>query len=227
MDTNTPRFTMMMMLWLKPDGATALATFRQKAASLFEKYDLRVERLLKISGKGQIVGQNLYEAPHLVQIISFPTAAQFQAYASDPQYLALAQQRDEGLSRMTVMAGMAVDVSAIATPGQGQLADRLYGVGLVRFKPGGSEGLDAFNLQAQPLFARHGMHVESMLAVKQTLTPVGEADNMQPERVIVFFLDHAAAMKAYATDPQYAELSPLRDTGLQSYDFFTGGMVLP
>jgi hypothetical protein len=43
----------------------------------------------------------------------------------------------------------------------------------------------------------------------------------------VFFLDHAAAMKGYATDPEYAALAPLRDTGLESYDFFTGGLVLP
>lgn len=227
MDTQTPRFTMTMLLWLKPEGATALATFRQQAAPLFEQYGLRVERLLKISGKGQIVGENRFEVPHLVQVISFPSAAQFKAYASDPRYLALAQQRDQGLHRMTVVAGMALDVSAIATPGQGPLEERMYGVGLVRFKPGGSEGLDAFNLRAQPLFARHGMHVESMLAVQQTLTPVGQAEGMHPERVIVFFLDSAAAIKGYATDPEYAALAPLRDTGLEAYDFFVGALVLP
>lgn len=227
MDMPAPRFTMTMLMWLKPDGAAALATFRQHAAPLFETYGLRIERLLKISGKGQIVGENRMEVPQLAQVISFPSAAQFKAYVSDPQYVALAQQRDQGLHRMVVMAGTALDVSAISTPGQGALEDRLYGLGLVRFKPGGSGGLDAFNLRAQALFARHGMHVESMLEVKQTLTPVGDAQGAEPQRIVVFFLDNAAAMKAYATDPEYAALAPLRDTGLESYDFFIGGLVLP
>lgn len=227
MDIQPARFTMTMLLWPKPDGAAALATFRQQAAPLFETYGLQVERQLKISGKGQIVGENRFEVPQQVQIISFPTAAQFKAYISDPQYQALAQQRDQGLHRMTVMAGTALDVSGISTPGQGPLEERLYGVGLVRFKPGGNEGLDNFNLRAQSLFARHGMHVESMLEVQQTLTPVGDAEGMQPQRVVVFFLDSSAAMKGYATDPEYAALAPLRDTGLETYDFFIGGMLLP
>ncbi len=227
MDMQAPRFTLTMLLWLKLDGAAALATFWEQAAPLFEKYGLRVERQLKISGKGQIVGENRFEVPQLAQLISFPSAAQFKAYVSDAQYLALAQQRDQGLQRMVVMAGTALDVSDISTPGQGAPEDRLYGLGLVRFKPGGSEGLDAFNLRAQALFARHGMHVESMLNVQQTLTPVGQAEGMQPERVIVFFLDSAAAMKGYATDPEYAALAPLRDSGLESYDFFIGALVLP
>ena len=201
MDMQTPRFTITMLLWLKPDGAAALAAFRQQAAPLFETYGLRVERQLKISGKGQIVGENRFEVPQLVQIISFPTAAQFKAYVSDPQYLALAQQRDQGLHRMTVIAGTALDVSRISTPGQGRLEERLYGVGLVRFKPGGSEGLDNFNLSAQALFARHGMHVESMLEVQQTLTPVGDDEGMQPQRVVVFFLDNPAAMKGLCHRP--------------------------
>jgi uncharacterized protein (DUF1330 family) len=227
MDMPAPRFTMTMLMWLKPDGAAALATFRQQAAPLFETYGLRVERVLKLSGKGQIVGDNRMDVPQLAQTISFPSAEQFKAYVSDPQYQALAQQRDLGLQRMVVVAGTPLDVSAIATPGNGPLEERLYGVGLVRFKPGGSAGLDAFNLRAQALFARHGMHVESMLEVKQTLAPVGDAQGVDPQRVVVFFLDNAAAMKGYATDPEYAALAPLRDTGLESYDFFTGAMVLP
>lgn len=226
MDKQAPRFTMTMLLWLKPEGAAALATFRAQAAPLFETYGLRVERQIKISGKGQIVGDNRFETPDLAQIISFPSAAQFKAYVSDPQYQALAQQRDLGLRRMTVMAGTALDVSGVSTPGQGLLEERWYGVGLVRFQPGGAQGLDTFNQRAQALFARHGMHVESMLEVQQTLTPVGDAEGMQPQRVVVFFLDNAAAMKGYVTDPEYAALAPLRDAGLDTCDFFVGGVAL-
>jgi len=215
-----------MLMWVKPNGMAALATFRAQAAPLFETYGLRVDRQLKLAGKGQIVGENRFEVPHLAQVISFPSAAQFKAYVSDPLYLALAQERDKCLQRMTVMAGTALDVSNISTPGQGPLEDRMYGVGLVKFRPGGAGRLDTFNQRAQGLFARHGMHVESMLEVQQTLTPVGDVQAMQPERVVVFFLDNGSAMKAYATDPEYAALAPFRDSGLETYDFFLGAPVL-
>lgn len=216
------RFTMTMLMQLKPEGAQALANFREQAAPLFKKYDLRIERQLKISGKGQIVGENRFELPHLIQVISFASVSQFKAYASDPQYQALAPQRDAGLARLTVIAGTSLDITTIATPGTGSMETRLYGVGLIRFKPNGAQGLDTFNQRAQALFARHGMHVESMIDVQQTMTPVGMPEAMQPQRIVVFFLDNPTAMKGYATDPEYLSLAPIRDDGLEAYDFFIG-----
>ncbi|MDZ7937838.1 MAG: hypothetical protein U5M53_05985 [Rhodoferax sp.] len=221
------RFSVFMLMSLRSDGATALAAFRQQAQALFEKHGVRVEGQWRMHGKGQIVGHNAFETPDLVQQVSFPSLAQFKAYVSDPEYLRLAPPRDQGLRQVTAIAGNLLDVQNIAKPGAGPAANRLYGVGLVRFKEGGSAGLDAFNLQAQTLFARHGMHVESMMDVKQILTPVGAEQGMAPERVVVFFLDDASAMKAYATDPEYARLAPLRDQGLEAYDFFLGTATMP
>lgn len=226
MTTHTSRFSIAMLLWLQPDGAQALAEFRSQAAPLFKAYGLTIERQIKITGKGQIVGVNGFEQPHLVQLISFESEERFRAYIADPRYQALAKQRDQGIRRMTLVAGTPLDVSDISTPGQGAPEQRLYGVGLVRFHPGGREGMDAFNLRAQALFARHGMHVESMLEVQRVLTPVGEGLGMQPERVVIFFLDDAAALKPYASDPEYLALAPLRDAGLATYDFFVGGAIL-
>ena len=50
---------------------------------------------------------------------------------------------------------------------------------------------------------------------------------MDPQWVVVFFLDQASALPAYAADPEYAALAPLRDTGLQTYDLFLGSAVPP
>lgn len=217
-----PRFTLTMLMALQPDGAAALAAFRQAAGPLLARHDVRIERVLRIHGKGQIVGSNDFEQPDLIQQISLPSPEAFKAYVADPEYLALAPARDAGLRRLSVCVGPSLDVSAIATPGQGEPATRLYGVGLVRFKPGGEAGLDAFNRQAQPLFARHGMHVESMQHVMQVMTPVGTSSGLAPQRVVVFFLDDASCLPAYASDPEYRQLAPLRDNGLERYDFFLG-----
>jgi uncharacterized protein (DUF1330 family) len=216
------RFTLTMLVSLQPGGGAALAAFRQASGPLLARHDVRIERVIRIHGKGQIVGSNDFEQPDLIQQISLPSAEAFKAYVADPEYQALAPARDAGIRRMTACAGPALDVSAIATPGQGEVAARLYGVGLVRFKTAGEAGLDAFNRQAQPLFARHGMHVESMQQVMQVMTPVGTSEGLAPQRVVVFFLDDAARLPAYAADPEYRHLAPLRDDGLVRYDFFLG-----
>ena len=222
-----PRFTLTMLVWLKPGGAAAIAEFGAKAAPLFSKYDLRVERRLAVTGKGQIVGQNTYEQPDLIQVLSFPTAEAFKAYASDPLYVELAVARDQGMRRMTVLAGAPLDIEAVKTPGIGPDHTRLYGVGLVRFLDNGAAGMDAFNEQAQHLFSRHGMHLEATIKVAQVMTPVGEAFDIAADRVVVFFLDDATALPAYAADPEYKMLAPLRDNGLAAYDFFLGMVPAP
>lgn len=222
-----PRFTLAMLVWLKPNGAAALAEFGAKAAPLFAKYDLRVERRLVITGKGQIVGQNTHAQPDLIQILSFPSPEAFKAYASDPLYVELAVARDQGIERMAVLAGIPLDIDAVRTPGTGPDHARLYGVGLVRFQANGEAGMDAFNQQAQGLFERHGMHLEATIKIAQIMTPIGEPLDLQADRLVTFFLDNPATLPAYAADPEYKALAPLRDTGLAAYDFFLGKVPAP
>jgi uncharacterized protein (DUF1330 family) len=215
-----------MLVWLKPDGASALTTFREHAAPLWDKYDLRVERVLSCTGKGQLVGENAYDVPDLIQIITLPSLEDFQQYAADPEYLRLAAARDAGVLRMTAVIGRALDVSALNPSSDSAIGTRQYAVAFARFRPEGASGLDEFNRRAIDLFTRHGMHVEVMANVLKTVTPVGAPLNdFAPERVVVFFLDEPAALRAYASDPEYKELAPIRDAGLRSYDFFLARSV--
>lgn len=217
------RFVVIMLMTTKPDSAAGLTSFRTQAAPIFQDYDLRVERQLTVRAKGQIVGENRFALPEMIQVLSFPSAERFKAYLADPRYQALAPLRDAALASMTVLAGQSLDISRVSTPGLGPVASRLYGVGLVSFKPQGEQGLDTFNQRAQDLFKRHGMHVERMMRVQHCAQPVGEKDErMNPERVVVFFLDDASAMRGYLADPEYIALAPLRDEGLNTYDFFVG-----
>lgn len=217
------RFVVIMLMTTKPDSAAGLTSFRTQAAPLFQDHDLRIERQLDVRAKGQIVGENRFALPDMIQVLSFPSAERFKAYLADPRYQALAPLRDAVLASMTVLAGQSLDISRVSTPGLGPVASRLYGVGLVSFKPQGEQGLDTFNERAQDLFKRHGMHVERMMRVQHCAQPVGEKDErMNPERVVVFFLDDASAMRGYLADPEYIALAPLRDEGLNTYDFFVG-----
>jgi uncharacterized protein (DUF1330 family) len=215
------RLYIIMLVWLKPGGEQALHTFREQAAHLWQHHDVRVERVLTGTGKGQLIGANPHDVPDLLQVVSVPSLEAFRAYTTSPEYVRLAEARDRGIARMVAVLGPALDVSAYNPESRSALGARQYGVAFARFHPGGAEAMDAFNRQANALYVRHGMHVEAMVHVAKTLTPVGTAlEDFAPERVVVFFLDDAAALKAYVTDPEYMTLAPLRDRGLRSYDFF-------
>lgn len=217
------RTAITMLVWLKPEGQHALARFREQAAPLWQRYDVRVERVLTGAGKGQLVGTNDYEVPEIMQVISVPSMASFQQYVADPEYQRLAAERDAGIARMVAVIGAPLDVSAFHPESSSETSARLYGLAFVRFLAGGAEGMLEFNRRAKGLFERHGMHIESMIDVAKTVTPVGSPlASFAPERVLVFFLDDPSAMKGYAADPEYKDLAPMRDRGLDRYDFFVG-----
>jgi uncharacterized protein (DUF1330 family) len=217
------RIYIVMLSWLRPGAEKALARFREEAAPLWQRFDLRVERALSSMGKGQLVGTNPHEPPEVMQLVSFPSLAAFQAYASDPDYLRLAAARDTHLRRMTAVIGTPLDVSSLQPSSASVPSKRLYGAAFIRFQPGGAAGFAEFNQRASALFTRHGMHVEAMLDVVKTVTPVGDpVPELVPERVVLFFLDDPSALRAYAADPEYQELAPVRDRGLLAYDFFLG-----
>ncbi len=216
-------FMISMLIWLKPDGQKGLSEFKEKAAPLFLKYGIKVERIIKIQSKGQIVGQNQWDTPNLIQIISAPSAESFQKYLQDPEYARLAPIRDQAVDRVVASMGPSIDVAQFNPESDSLLDDRFYGVGFVKFKENGRSGLLDFNLKASQIFKRHGMHVESMFDAKISKVTNGrDFSTFSPELIVTFFLDNQASMKDYINDPEYQSLSPIRDNGLEAYDFFVG-----
>lgn len=223
-DTAAPiasRAHVVMLSWLKPGAASAMAEFRAEAAPLFRKYGLRVDRALSATGKGQLVGTNAHAVPDLIQVLSFPSVQAFREYSTDPDYLRLAKLRDAHVARMTALVGAPREVPLLDGPSPSEPTARLYAVAFVRFRPGGAEGMDEFNRGARDLFQRHGMHIEMAMDVQNVVAPVGEPLlGFAPQRALVFYLDEPQALTRYVADPQYSELAPLRDRGLEAYDFF-------
>jgi len=216
-------FMISMMIWLKPDGQKGLLEFKEKAAPLFIKYGIKIERVVAIKNKGQIVGQNLWDTPHLIQIISAPSLENFQKYLNDPEYIKLSPLRDQSAEKIIASMGPTMDTSQFNSASHSELSQRLYGVGFVKFKENGRSGLLNFNAKAIEVFKRHGMHVESMFDAKASKAATGEMlSGFAPELIVTFFLDSAESLKAYISDPEYQALAVLRDNGLMAYDFFTG-----
>lgn len=226
--TASKRTFVTMLVWPRPGGIEALARFRERAKPLLDRYDLRIERVLDGRGKGQLVGENPWDVPPVIQILSVPSVESFRAYVGDPEYRTLAAERDANMDRIVAVIGEAIPPAEDRPRSVSALEGRLYGVAFATFKPGGADGLLEFNRRAQALFVRHGMHVEQLLSVSAVVTPVGAPlAGFAPERVIVFFLDDGTSLPAYASDPEYRELAPLRDRGLERYDFFTARAPRP
>lgn len=212
-----------MMMWIKPDGEVKIKEFKEKAQELFHKYEIKVERSILITAKGQLIGENKIEKPSVIQIISVSSLENFKNYVADPEYKKLSAIRDEGLDRMVATVGTSIPTEDFNPHSDSLVSERLYVVAFTNFSYPSGDGILEFNQKASELFKKYGMHVESMSDVKNILYPLGEKiDPFNPQRTIVFFLDNAATMSSYINDPEYKELAPLRDRGLITYDFFIG-----
>lgn len=225
--TTTPLRTHIIVLtYLEADGLEKLASFRASAAALLARHDIRIERSLLGKGKGQLLGYNPWDVPELIQILSVPSLAAFQAYTMDPEYRSLAAIRDQGIRRMVAVVASPNDVSGLSPESTSDLARRLYGVAFVNFKPAGAKDMAEFNRRAKGLFERHGMHIEAQSDVVKVVVARGDALlDFAPERVVVFYLDDPKQLQSYVSDPEYSELAPIRDRGLAKYDFFSCGVA--
>lgn len=88
-------------LWLHPGQEAAFEAFEKDAARLMARHGGRIDRAIRID---QPVG-GAGDAPFEVHFVSFPDAPSFDAYASDPETLALRPRRNLIISRTLSFSG--------------------------------------------------------------------------------------------------------------------------
>jgi len=215
-------------LYFKEGGKEQLKEFQEKAASLFTKYDMRIEYVLMITKKGEIgEAKNLIEQPDHIQVFSLPSIELFQQYATNPEYLELSKIRDDGLRKFNVTIGDLSDIGSLKTNSTTPINERMYALAFINFKENGKEGLMEFNKKGveSGLYEKYGMHLDEVIIPKMSKAIIGELDYETPQMILAFYLDDIKKMPAYLDDPTYKKIAPLRDNGLESYHFFMGKKI--
>ena len=85
--------------------------------------------------------------------------------------------------------------------------DRYYAVRMLWVRD--QEAWDKYQEMAKPILARHNVQVEHWLITDRI---VGEGID-KPDLIVVTSYPSAAALEAFENDPDFEEISALRDTG--------------
>jgi len=101
--------------------------------------------------------------------------------------------------------------------------DRAYFTTFFYFKEGGIIQLKNYQNQAANLFNRYDMRIEHTLTVVRK-GQIGSVENSieQPDQIQVFSLPSMESFQKYAADPEYLELSKIRDAGLRKFSVTIG-----
>lgn len=201
-----------------PDTTLTTLTWVQNPRS----YDRAQREALEVSGvhlvrrlegtqAGALVGENPHPVPQRMEVLRGSRVAL-------TQYLRRLRL-DPGVERQVHLMGAPVDRTEFHPESDAPVQTRLYGVSLIQFHPGGAEALLAYTRKASGLLQRHGLHVEAMFDVDESVAARGDALPAQ-DRVMVFYLDTPESFRAYLADPEYEELSAERERGFKAYDFF-------
>jgi hypothetical protein len=90
-------------LWLRDGDIVGFEAFEREAARIMARHGGRIENAIRIAQSEGATPSS--DAPFEVHIVSFLDDAAFEAYASDPETVALRQRRAQIISRTEVMPG--------------------------------------------------------------------------------------------------------------------------
>lgn len=91
--------TLVVTLTIAPDRLDAFREFESKASEIMSRYGGRIERAVFVPPTSHDA------AARELHIVTFPDAASFDAYRSDPRYLALAELRASAILSTDVLIG--------------------------------------------------------------------------------------------------------------------------
>jgi hypothetical protein len=99
LDADRP-IVLLVQLFIHPGRAAELRRFETEAARIMRRHGGRIDRVIRPTGPART---DLL--PHEVHVVSFTSAAGFDAYRTDPELKALGHLRDSAIARTEVLVG--------------------------------------------------------------------------------------------------------------------------
>ena len=96
----TQAIVLLVELFIHPGRAAEFRRFETEAARIMRRHGGQIDRVIRPTGRA--AGDPL---PHEIHVVSFPSAAGFDRYRSDPELAALAPLRESAITRTEVTVG--------------------------------------------------------------------------------------------------------------------------
>lgn len=100
--TGGPAIVLLAKLFVHPGRIAEFRRFETEAARIMRRHGGRIERVIRPTGPGD-------DLPHEIHVVSFTSAAGFEAYRADPELAGLGALRASAIARTEVTMGTAGD----------------------------------------------------------------------------------------------------------------------
>lgn len=97
----TKRHVRVVSLWIHPGQAAAFEDFERQAARIMSVHGGLIDAAVRLTPD-----EARPDAPYEIHVVSFPDAAAAEAYAADPQTIALRAGRAAIIARTELAAGV-------------------------------------------------------------------------------------------------------------------------
>ena len=98
-DSDRP-IVLLVQLFIHPGRAVEFQRFETEAARIMRRHGGRIDRVIRPTGPARTDA-----LPHEVHVVSFRSAAGFEAYRVDPELKALGTLRESAIARTEVLVG--------------------------------------------------------------------------------------------------------------------------
>jgi len=102
---------LVVSLFIHPGREAEFRRFETEAARIMRRHGGRIDRVIRPTGAA--AGGS---SPHEIHLVSFASAAAFDAYRADPELRALATLRESAISRTEVTTGVEGEPYGGASP---------------------------------------------------------------------------------------------------------------
>ena len=99
-DVDRP-IVLLVQLFVHPGRVAEFHRFETEAARIMRRHGGRIERVIRPTGPAAAG-----PLPHEVHLVSFESAAGFEAYRADPELKALGALRESAIARTDVLVGV-------------------------------------------------------------------------------------------------------------------------
>jgi hypothetical protein len=99
----TNRYIRIVSLWIRPGQEAAFEAFEREAVRIMAKHKGRIDQAIRMTPPENAGPDDAN--PYEIHIVSFPDKSFADAYAADPDTLALRERRSRIISHAVLMSG--------------------------------------------------------------------------------------------------------------------------
>ncbi len=204
------------LIYIKQGQETNFETYRARAAAIMEKYNARLEKIIKptMLAKGDM------PLPSEIHFAVFENEESMNNVNNDTEYQKIVKKyREPSIEKLIIIPSKLSGFEFKREIGD---KSKTYGIALLNYNKGQKyvDLFEKYHNEACKIIPEFGTHFERFLI------PIGiKGDFKKPDEIHRFYFDSVEGLQQMGKDPRMQNLFPLRDESLSTLNFIIGESI--